>query len=525
MAHMVDVIIVGAGAIGCSTLLQLAKRSPVKGSSFLLIDACDIASAASGRAGGFLARHWCQSEGAVEKLSHVSYDMHCHFAAAMQTASGANDIGFRFIDALEVKLSTKRRNKDADKKSSSSSSDEDDGETNEKVPLPSWLDGPVIITGKCTQIGGGDRRDTAQVHPKLLCQAMVKEARALAQQGGFSCMVRQHSPVRRLLMAGGRCTGVVLANGEEIRARCCVVLTVGPWTHFCQSWITSSSPTADETQVASEKKSRTHSALTQLAQLFVPYTVQSIVLKPKQQQQQHDASNPTTSSCVPVLNRAIFSSAAGAFDPCVDLICCEPEIYPRPDGTVFVCGIAARDPLPENPEASVAHTPASSAKLLRLVHNMSTHLRDNYCCSGGESDHGAVDKSDSGGIVRQACYLPTTKAGRRPIIGEVPGSSGTLYLSSGHTCWGILWSHGTGLVLAEMISEVHRTSLFSASAETGEEKGGGDSSLSRHLEALLPINFINLDEEVEAGDHVDDVDDVGDAASAVRAGKRGNADW
>ena len=51
--------------------------------------------------------------------------------------------------------------------------------------------------------------------------------------------------------------------------------------------------------------------------------------------------------------------------------------------------------------------------------------------------------------VSQACYLPCPPD-NLPVIGKVPGVSGA-YIATGHTCWGILNSPGTGAAMAELI--------------------------------------------------------------------------
>jgi glycine/D-amino acid oxidase-like deaminating enzyme len=52
-------------------------------------------------------------------------------------------------------------------------------------------------------------------------------------------------------------------------------------------------------------------------------------------------------------------------------------------------------------------------------------------------------------LIGQACYLPNSSDGL-PLIGEYPGISG-LYVGTGHSCWGILNSPATGLMLSELI--------------------------------------------------------------------------
>ena len=68
-----DVVIIGAGVIGVCSAFLLAKEESVK--SILVIEEHDVASAASGGAGGFLARHWLDGE-VQGPLARRSYDLH-----------------------------------------------------------------------------------------------------------------------------------------------------------------------------------------------------------------------------------------------------------------------------------------------------------------------------------------------------------------------------------------------------------------------------------------------------------------
>ena len=58
--------------------------------------------------------------------------------------------------------------------------------------------------------------------------------------------------------------------------------------------------------------------------------------------------------------------------------------------------------------------------------------------------------------IKQACYLPISDDGA-PAIGKVPGLQGA-YIAAGHGCWGILNGPGTGIVMAELLTEGRATS-------------------------------------------------------------------
>jgi len=108
----------------------------------------------------------------------------------------------------------------------------------------------------------------------------------------------------------------------------------------------------------------------------------------------------------------------------------EPEIFPRPEGEVYVCGMADPAPLPESPEA-VEVSDASCATLAEAAGRVSTALAQAKI------------------VRRQACYRPVTDDGL-PLIGRVPGVPGA-YVATGHGPWGILNAPATGRALAELI--------------------------------------------------------------------------
>jgi glycine/D-amino acid oxidase-like deaminating enzyme len=116
----------------------------------------------------------------------------------------------------------------------------------------------------------------------------------------------------------------------------------------------------------------------------------------------------------------------------------EPEIFPRPDGEVYVCGMADPAPLPDSPEA-VDVSEASCAVLARAAGRVSTALAAAPIAR------------------RQACYRPVTDDGL-PLIGRVPGAAGAC-VATGHGPWGMLNAPATGLALAELITEGRASSV------------------------------------------------------------------
>ncbi len=111
-----------------------------------------------------------------------------------------------------------------------------------------------------------------------------------------------------------------------------------------------------------------------------------------------------------------------------------PEIYARPDNTLYACGEGdTLVPLPPT-SADVAVDQRRCADIADYCAAISDELRD-----------GEV-------VTRQACYLPQVEGA---VAGPLIGHTGTkgLYLAAGHTCWGIQNGPATGRLLSEFVFE------------------------------------------------------------------------
>jgi len=107
-----------------------------------------------------------------------------------------------------------------------------------------------------------------------------------------------------------------------------------------------------------------------------------------------------------------------------------PEVFPRTDGTTYVCAISSESPLPLDP-AAVAPDPGAIDRLHAMCSQLSPTL------------------AESRVLARQACFRPVTQDGL-PLIGPVPGLAGA-YVATGHSVWGILNAPATGEAVAELI--------------------------------------------------------------------------
>jgi glycine/D-amino acid oxidase-like deaminating enzyme len=107
-----------------------------------------------------------------------------------------------------------------------------------------------------------------------------------------------------------------------------------------------------------------------------------------------------------------------------------PEVFPRPDGTTYVCGLSSEAPLPLDP-ADVTTDAGAQAELKAMIRSFAPAL------------------ADAEVVAAQACYRPVTRDGL-PLMGAVPGVAGA-YVATGHSVWGMLNGPATGEAMAELI--------------------------------------------------------------------------
>lgn len=244
--------------------------------------------------------------------------------------------------------------------------------------LPAWVDGPVK---GAAAIGGKDT--TGQVHPKLFTQALVDAARI--QYGAKLRMGAVEAIELAETSGGGRKVSHVLVDGELVETDAAVI-AMGPWS--------------GKMSVISEL-----SPITGLK-------AHSILLKPPHPEK-------ISATCL-FLNYRRRSGQS-----------LEPEVYPRPTGEVYVCGVSEEGlSIPDDP-AQVLPRKGALEILKTVAATVSSEL------------------ADAEVTAEQACFLPMSEDGV-PLIGQVPGIEG-LYVATGHSCWGILNAPATGAALAELM--------------------------------------------------------------------------
>jgi len=238
-----------------------------------------------------------------------------------------------------------------------------------------WLDGDCAVY---TRLGGTD--STAQVHPRLFTEALMAEARGL----GARVVTGR---VEGLDIAGERVRGVRV-DGTVMPADAAVI-AMGPWSNTASQWL----PLPPIDGLKGFSITLAPSAPVPAQALFVEYM---------------DEEGGRAS----------------------------PEIFPRPDGEVYLCGLSDDQPLPEDP-ACIELSRSATATLW------------------GAAGALASSMGDARLLTENACYRPVC-ADALPLMGEVPGIAGA-FVATGHNCWGILNAPASGAAMAELIAEGRST--------------------------------------------------------------------
>jgi glycine/D-amino acid oxidase-like deaminating enzyme len=220
----------------------------------------------------------------------------------------------------------------------------------------------------------GSPETTAQVHPRQFTAAMMRAAETNGAQ-------LRSGRVTGATQAGGRVTGIEV-DGTAIEADA-VVIAMGPWSILAAQWLP-------------------------LPPVF-GLKGHSLVFE--------------TGDRIPAQAAFLeYQERAGAV--------LTPELFPRTDGTTYVCGISGEDVVPIDP-ARVAPDNGALYRLEAMCRALSPVL------------------AEAPIIARQACFRPVTRDGL-PLIGAIPGVAGA-YIATGHSVWGILNAPATGEALAELI--------------------------------------------------------------------------
>ena len=185
------VVICGGGLVGAATAFFLAQR----GVAATVVERVDLACAASGKGGGFLAAGWCDGT-PVGPLARRSFALHAELAATLP-----DEWGYRRVDAYGGSLREGRSGGGGLR----------------------WTGEAVTLTGRL-----GTTSDAAQVHPGAMARGLMRAAEACGA-------TLRHGEAKGIRHAGGRVTGVTL-DGAVLEADA-VVIAMGPWSQLARRWV------------------------------------------------------------------------------------------------------------------------------------------------------------------------------------------------------------------------------------------------------------------------------------------------
>jgi glycine/D-amino acid oxidase-like deaminating enzyme len=189
------VVICGGGVIGACSAYFLARR----GVEVTVVECCEVASSASGKAGGFLALDWCAGS-PLDALARRSFALH---ASLREDLDG--DWGYQRMTAYSGLLVG-------------------DGDLDRHASAKrDWLSGNVVIHGQLST-----HATTAIVHPRSFTLAMMHAAERLGAR-------LRHGQATGLVRDGASVAGVVV-DGEPLRADA-VVIAMGPWSLRAAQWL------------------------------------------------------------------------------------------------------------------------------------------------------------------------------------------------------------------------------------------------------------------------------------------------
>ena len=219
MAAQSEVVIVGAGIVGCATAYYLAKR----GVKATIIEKEAVASCASGFSAGLLNPLHCYGvTGPLEGLARESFEMHLQLAEELGEETGV-DHQFRSVPSVYLAF--------------------DDVETRESREVLELAQKAQGFQARCLEA-----QEIHALEPRLSRRAQagvfVEGTRQVASYEYTLALLQaaekrganlRHGTVQGIKGSRGRVAGVVV-SGEEVPCDK-VVLAMGPWTGQVENWL------------------------------------------------------------------------------------------------------------------------------------------------------------------------------------------------------------------------------------------------------------------------------------------------
>ena len=353
-----------------------------------IVERFGVASCASGKAGGFLAGGWGDS--VTDELHTTSFAMHAQLARTLKLKS------YRRLPTLQVGVGGRGKGKAG-------------GHCGCE-----WLTGGAVRSAQFMD------KDTAQVTPKELTNAFlaaaVAKGRTTVLDGAVTGLAFADGDPSRVTgvrvdetagSGGGGAAAAAADTGDTVVPCDDVVVALGPWSVLAEDWFG-----PDRLRVPMEG---------------------------------------IWSSSM------IIEHPAGSVSPFA-LFCGEDgngthlEVYPRPEGSVYCCGLGGSRHVP--PKAlkalaprEVVPDPTRVAAARKSFARLSPAL--------GKVPPGAAQAAAPD--VTQACLRPCPRDGR-PMMGRVPATRNA-FLACGHNCWGILWGPASGKAMAELVLKGEATTV------------------------------------------------------------------